>query len=512
MQHNSKVVVADEATGAQKTLSNMPLLKRNKDGERHDTSVMPSSISPKQTLEETRLTQQFVKFNKRGRKVMKEITTVSISDLKDLTVDDGLDTASYNDKKTPSMNNMAAALQGKEKVVALLRRAGILQMDVATVARLPTWKAISDLYYNGNQNEHKAIVVHGASLDQNSSCRDFARNVPRHDAYLAPAGLFNSGTNALTYYLRANLVMPHMNNTADDDRFSGILTQVPWHKHWLSRLRYNHTIPRHEHFNKDHVLPIVIIRDPLSWAQSMCQHPYDVKWSSSHTTITAKQHCPNFVTTHNEDNGKQQQQLQQQQPQGVPVQIPVMTGRNVTWPSLLHLWQDWYRDYLTSSKPFLMIRHEDLLFHPEQVIAAIQECSGAARRVVHGSSGGGGSTSSSSSNNSSNNQVFTYVMDAAKWEHQKVYGPQSNRISAMIKQGNAARRIRNMTRADLEYAKAVLDIDADDADNDNNSAGPDTETTDNEQQQRTTRQRHDRLNLLRLFQYTLPHPITLDTA
>jgi hypothetical protein len=116
------------------------------------------------------------------------------------------------------------------------------------------------------------------------------------------------------------------------------------------------------------------------------------------------------------------------------VTIPSMTNAK-SWKTLLHLWNDWYRDYYFNSKHYLMIRFEDLLWHPRSVVEAIRDCVGAVYK----------------------GPLFVHVVDQSKWEHVREYGPQSNLISAMIKHGSRQRRIRGMTRADLEVAAAVLD-------------------------------------------------------
>jgi hypothetical protein len=47
-------------------------------------------------------------------------------------------------------------------------------------------------------------------------------------------------------------------------------------------------------------------------------------------------------------------------------------------------------------------------------------------------------------------------MDQAKWEHVREYGPQSNRVSAMMKHGHPWRRLRHLEGDDLQAAAAVL--------------------------------------------------------
>ena len=84
---------------------------------------------------------------------------------------------------------------GKERVLALLREAGIANLDNSTVAVLPTWNEISQLY-GGSQSP----IVYG--LDTCASYRD---TVPVHERHAAVAGMFNTGTNAIAWSLSHNI-------------------------------------------------------------------------------------------------------------------------------------------------------------------------------------------------------------------------------------------------------------------------------------------------------------------
>jgi hypothetical protein len=373
-----------------------------KEWQQVDTSSMITLPTPIRATPAT-TGQQYVRRNKRGKQVMKAIEKVSLKDLVDLREED-LPNANATDSISYKM-----AAQDKEPILKLLHDAGVKDLDVAVVAQLPTWSQVSKLYGDSDQP-----VVMGLE-----TCAAFRASVPADQAYLATAGFFDTGTNALTYYMRANLVMP--SNTAPGHH-NGILTQVPWDKHWFFRLRNNHTAPRHEQYPKENVLPIVTIRDPLSWMQSICHQPYLVRWP--HST----KHCPNLVR----DPALSDSELGGD---SVHVSIPSMAGSG-EWPSLAHVWNDYYRDYLQTDTPRLMVRFEDLLFRPKQVLEIVKECAGAAWK---------------------DETAFYYVVDQSKWEHVRSNGPQSNLLSAMIKHGNPARRTRNMTEADLHYAGSVLD-------------------------------------------------------
>jgi hypothetical protein len=355
-----------------------------------------------------RTSKQYVRYNKRGTKlVMKTIHTVHRDDLKDLS--DDIFAPWQGSSSTTSRHD-------KKEVLELLKEAGITEVDDETVALLPTWKEVTDLY--GNMSADQPIYTAGLE-----TCQRFRDSVSPENAFLGTAGMFNSGTNAMTYYLRANLKMDSV-GARPKNHHDGILTQVPWDKHYFASLKHNHTAKHSEAYTKNHVLPIVVIRDPLTWMQSMCATPYMVQplFRASGGGDDARLSCPHLTTdtatttTHT-------------------VSMPTMTER--TWSTLLHLWNDWYREYLHEYKePFLMVRFEDLLFRPRTVLNVVRQCAGAVW---------------------AEEDAFTYIVDQSKWEHARFYGPQSTMLSAMIKHGNAARRVKGMTEVDVQIARNVLD-------------------------------------------------------
>jgi hypothetical protein len=369
---------------------------------------------------------QYVRTNKRGKVVMQAITTVSLQDL------------NLADADWPVPVPIAAAMTlekavaGKKPLLRLLRDAGVQHLDTAVIAQLPTWNDIVQLYGPmdgpvvaiGLRDDDSNNNNKNSTRDNMSSCARFRATVPAATAYIGTAGLYNTGTNALTYYMRENLVMPA--NTVVGHH-QGILTQVPWDKHWLYKTATkNHTVAaaaaHYAQYPAKKVLPVVIVRDPLTWTQSTCRQPYDIHFAASaDNKLGEQQQCPRSI-------------------QHSAVQIPKMTG-NRTWPTALNLWNDWYNEYFENSKDDqfrLMIRFEDLLFRPKHVLDAVRRCAGAAWKDP---------------------DVFTYVVDRSKWEHARLrpHVPQSGMVAAMIRYGHAATRMRGMTAADVQAAATLLD-------------------------------------------------------
>ena len=85
------------------------------------------------------------------------------------------------------------ASRGKEPLMEMLEKAGVVNIDVRVVQLLPTWDQVEELY-------GEAPIVEGMS-----QCHDFRRYHPFH--YLGIAGMFDSGTNLASNYLEVNCVV-----------------------------------------------------------------------------------------------------------------------------------------------------------------------------------------------------------------------------------------------------------------------------------------------------------------
>ncbi|GKZ00539.1 hypothetical protein MPSEU_001006300 [Mayamaea pseudoterrestris] len=366
--------------------------------------------------------QQYVRYNKRGRVVMRKIDKIFAQDLSDITDDSILQRAAVNE-----------TVENKKPILQILQEAGITEgIDQATINMLPSWTTVKALYYSHSNASYNIASNPSSTLTRSSfGIGDpviLGRCDPKANSgmMLGVAGLFNSGTNALTYYLRANLIMPGYtskttvnttnpyHNNSSGFQNSGILTQVPWDKHWFSSLRKTHTIQWMRHIDKARVLPVLVVRDPLTWFQSMQRAPYLVEFVNDEAVGN---HTNSLL---------------------VPVRMPSVTGEQ-TWPTLLHLWNHWYRDYLSSDFPYLLVRLEDLWFQPHKTIRKLKECTGAMWR--------------------SDDEQFTYVVDASKWEHVRFQGPQSNLVSSMVKHCDLRRRVQNLTPDDLKVIAEVLSDD-----------------------------------------------------
>lgn len=144
--------------------------------------------------------------------------------------------------------------------------------------------------------------------------------------------MFNTGTNLLDIQMQHNIIgLKNIN-----------LWQVPWGKHRMAYVKYNHTAPQMNKYNKNNILPIVVIRDPYSWMQSMCKSPYAAKWK--HT----KYHCPNLISSVNDKNKNKNNKTT------FDVTVNFDDNHSVHFHSLAHLWSEWYKLYINVDYPILM--------------------------------------------------------------------------------------------------------------------------------------------------------------
>lgn len=101
---------------------------------------------------------------------------------------------------------------------------------------------------------------------------------------------------------------------------------------------------------------------------------------------------------------------------------------SIQYDSLVHVWNEWNRDYLEADFPRLMVRFEDQLFHGEKVMQLISQCAGVPL-----------------------NEPYVY-----QWRESKKHGASSNLLSALSKYGNSRGRQTPLDVKDLEYAKLTL--------------------------------------------------------
>lgn len=259
--------------------------------------------------------------------------------------------------------------------------------------RLPDWSQVQERFGKGPK-----IV----GLDR---CAAFNAKTPPKYRAMAPAGPFNSGTNFLNSLLLENCYVPPPEGRTKHSSITGILWQVPWGKHQSPRFRDSH---RHKSLEKvtrsldmgvnEYTLPIVMVRDPFIWFQSMCKVRYAAHWYH-----IVPDHCPNFIPNHVErewfhkskselgrhyngdvwkiDNVNEKANFTLDNTKGpIPVWVRYKSETR-NHASLAHMWLEWYEEYFTADWPRLMVRLEDLVFYPHETLRQICECFEGAQYV-----------------------------------------------------------------------------------------------------------------------------------
>ena len=116
--------------------------------------------------------------------------------------------------------------------------------------------------------------------------------------------------------------------------------------------------------------------------------------------------------------------------------IPVRVRYKVTsefHDSLVHLWRDWYAEYFNATFPRLMLRLEDLVYHPRVVMKEICECAGG---------------------NLAPN--VTLLIDSAKKGSENVHGKIKTGLLEAMYSHVHGNRTAGMTADDVRFANKVL--------------------------------------------------------
>ncbi|GKY93398.1 hypothetical protein MPSEU_000307400 [Mayamaea pseudoterrestris] len=253
----------------------------------------------------------------------------------------------------------------------------------------------------------KPVIV---GLDTCQAYRDLLMPERNDGEQLEPmprvAGLYHCGTNALCRSLNENVKrLPRREFSPHE---------VPWGKHLPPDThRLHNRFPIDNMENQERVLPIVIVRDPFFWFQSMCKARYDAMWEKE-----PNNRCPNFIRyAHNMTTW--------------PVQCNThQTSYKIkdNYTSLADMWNDWHLQYLDADYPRLMIRFEDALYRLEEVVNSIRECIGM-----------------------NDTHTFKYMISRSK-----VHGNPTDFISSLMKQVGTYGRHRGLNAIDRKYAHETL--------------------------------------------------------
>jgi hypothetical protein len=243
--------------------------------------------------------------------------------------------------------NITAMLKAKGPILDLIRQANITfdpVEDADLLDELPDWDDVVRMY-------GPKPVLYGIN---EGNCQRFQQQSDPGEHMVGVAGTFNSGTNLMAELLIHNCMMPERMKKYGH-RNVGIRWQVPWGKHTPpgdEKYRNEHKSAKDRNVSATEIMPAVTIRDPLIWLKSMCKHQYTARWYRPYP-----EHCPDFSATPTTTNIK-------------------YAGFNRKHDSILHHWNDYYQEYLHVDFPFLLVRFEDLVFHPKETTTAVCECAG----------------------------------------------------------------------------------------------------------------------------------------
>lgn len=382
----------------------------------------------------------------------------------------------------------------KERILQLIKNNADLRiLSETTYEQLPRWAQVTEMY--GTQPR---LV----GLEQ---CQAFQEDGDLADKFLAVAGCFNSGTNLLAKALTGNCVL-NKRQAKYGPSSRGVRWQVPYGKHSPPKdeeFRNNHVAKKSEGVVAKDVLPAVMIRDPFRWLQSMCSHHYTSKWPRVFGQKDQRYHCPNLWPTDHEkarlkelgreplvegnsivsetvntrekvdkdlqageaklesrkSDSDDSEENEQQEELDYDTEILTSDELNLHhFPvavkyanftrhhlSLVHFYNEWYQEYIElKNYPHLIIRMEDLLFFPDEVVPQICACAGGM--IIPGNT---------------TNKSVRLVVESAKAKHSKKFMEEGQEhtgyLDALIKYGTSTTRYKGMTPQDLQYAGRYLD-------------------------------------------------------
>lgn len=240
--------------------------------------------------------------------------------------------------------------------------------------------------------------------------------------------MFNTGTNLLYEYLSHNCL-----NLARRSEYDvGIHWQVPWGKHnplSYRGLRYAETDDATS--NLDNFLPIVMVKDPYTWMQSLCRNQYSADWDFT------LQHCPNLIPNEVDkyygfvrDIDHEKRLLQN----GIPMTIKY-NPNTTKYNNMAEAWNAWYGEYFETKIPRLIVRFEDLLLDAKSIITEICECFGGTLK---------------------DKNKFNYITGSSKSKELGHGNSTPGLMHALLLYTNSSNRIKLFTKDDLTFANEVL--------------------------------------------------------
>lgn len=262
-------------------------------------------------------------------------------------------TPSLRQDKLATLERLQHALQVNSTVEILRRFMG----NTNDKTNIPLWSNVERTY--GPKIPSILGLEH---------CETYRNSITQSERWVAPAGLFHTGTNLL-----ASLLASSCQTETDTTSPPFLHGQVPYGKHnpVKAAMAENYRIPKSnyqsDYFSSYHnILPIVMVRHPLDWIKSMCQQMFAVSWKKNDNTNAVdyqKLPCPSLNTA-----------------------VSVNFFRRIEYENLVALWMKWNQEYLNHDEGMLprrlMVRLEDLVYAPKQTLQEICQCVGGTFRYT----------------------------------------------------------------------------------------------------------------------------------
>jgi len=167
--------------------------------------------------------------------------------------------------KPDSLVTSNRKIPNKDPLLEILRLANIHNLTSQEWESLPSWQQVVQRF-----GDRPRFI----GLD---TCEAYRSNVPPNRRIVGPSGMFNTGTNLLFQLLERNCQVHPAGRRRDGHTTNeGVLWQVNWGKHQYPRFRYTNQVRNAN--AKFEVLPVVMVRDPWTWFQSLCKVRYSAHW------------------------------------------------------------------------------------------------------------------------------------------------------------------------------------------------------------------------------------------
>ncbi len=285
----------------------------------------------------------------------------------------------------------------------------------------------------------------------------------------------------------------------DEDRIlqskrSGIFDDVPWGKHspvqWREEtkttttttittattftttykpdsLMINQVYPRLKNKN---VFPVVMIKDPYTWTGSMCRNQYSTHWLPSpyscvnmneeydrynSTTYSYRNRSAKTINSRFRKNKTRRSSLssstsslsssvngmkfvkpkRQKIRNQNGVKVDYENGRYMRYSNLMDMWNTYYKHYLNANFPHLIVRYEDILLYPNEIVTQICDCVGG---TIH------------------NNERGIHL-DQHSAKDENIFGKSGNLMESLQRYGNVKLRTEHLSEGDMISTEEYID-------------------------------------------------------